>query len=382
MSVANHSLIRGLERDYFLGDDIFDLETERIFSRNWICVGRIEEFGENRDESFVTFKIGSFAIAVIRKSDGSVSAFHNICRHRGTRLIDQDRGSIKNSCLTCPYHAWTYDLDGCLIGAPNMLEMPAFDRSEHGLLSVGCVNWCGFIMVNLEKANEDFETDLAPIIIRVADWELDQQELVQTLTYRVQANWKLLFQNYSECYHCPSVHPNLNRLTPYKNAKNDLTAGSILGGPMELADGIETVSVDGRHVGQVFSGLNDRQRRSVYYYTVFPNMFVSAHPDYVMVHQIQRVSNDRSLVSCHFFATAGTKPAELARAVDQWDEINRQDWNVCELTQKGIASPAYVPGPYSNLETMLMAFDRHYRASMIASGEKTKLLPDAPGNSG
>jgi Rieske 2Fe-2S family protein len=219
-------------------------------------------------------------------------------------------------------------------------------------------------MVYLGSATADFETDLAPMISRVADWELDKQELGRTLTYNVRANWKLLFQNYSECYHCPTVHPNLNRLTPYKTAKNDLTDGPILGGPMELADGFETVSVDGKHVGQVFRELSDRQRRSVYYYTIFPNMFISAHPDYVMVHQIERVSNVQSTVTCYFLAAPGTAADDLARAVDQWDEINRQDWHVCELTQKGIESPAYVPGPYSNLETMLMAFDRHYRAAM------------------
>lgn len=365
MTVAHNSLVHGLERDYFLGENIFDLETQRVFSRNWICVGRVEDLGDGRDESFRTFRVGSFSLVVVRKSDGSVSAFHNICRHRGTRLLDQDLGSIKNSCITCPYHAWTYDLDGRLIGAPNMLDMPDFDKEDYGLFSVGCVNWCGFIMVNLQKVTSTFETDLQPIIRRIADWQLGDQVLGGTLTYDVRANWKLLFQNYSECYHCPTVHPNLNRLTPYKTAKNDLTDGPILGGPMGLADGFDTVSVDGKHVGRVFSGLDDRQRRSVYYYTVFPNMFISAHPDYVMVHQIERVSNVQSSVSCYFLAAPETNSADLARAVDQWDEINRQDWQVCELTQKGIESPAYVPGPYSNLETMLMAFDRHYRATMI-----------------
>lgn len=367
MPVATNSLVHGLERSCFLGENIFDLETERIFSRNWICVGLAEDFGPSEVDLFRTFKVGSFGIVIVRKSDGSISAFHNLCRHRGTRLIDQPDGCITNSCITCPYHAWTYDLDGCLIGAPNMLDVPDFDRDDFGLMQVGCVNWCGFIMLNLGKSSSDFDRDLKPIIQRVADWELAKQELGCTLTYDVNANWKLLFQNYSECYHCPTVHPNLNRLTPYKTATNDLTEGAILGGPMELSDGVETVSVDGKYVGDVFGGLNDRQRRSVYYYTIFPNMFISAHPDYVMVHQIERVSNERCAVACHFFAAPGTDRDELARAVDQWDEVNRQDWHVCQLTQKGIESPAYKPGPYSKLETMLIAFDQHYRVSMSGS---------------
>ena len=124
MPAGTNSLVYGLERSYFLGDNIFELETERIFSRNWICVGRVEEFGDGNGEVFHTLDVGAYGIVVVRKSDGSISAFHNICRHRGTRLFDQPHGSIKNSCITCPYHAWTYDLDGCLIGAPNMLDIP------------------------------------------------------------------------------------------------------------------------------------------------------------------------------------------------------------------------------------------------------------------
>lgn len=375
---TNDSLVYGLARSYFQGNNIFDLETERIFSRNWICVGRVEEFGDSKDELFRTLNVGHYGIVIIRKRDGAVSAFHNICRHRGTQLFDQPGGRIENSCITCPYHAWRYDLNGCLTDAPTMCNTPGFDRDDHGLMPVGCANWCGFIMINLEKPSEDFENDLEPIIQRMADWELDSQEVGYTLSYDVQANWKLLFQSYSDCLHYPTVQPILNQLTPYETARNDLTEGRILGGPMGLADGVETVSADGKLVGEVFSRLNDRQRRSSYYYTVFPNMFISAHPDYVMVHQIKRVSNERSEIQCQFLAAPGTPSNELARAAVLWDEIYRKDWSVCELTQKGIESPAYDPGPYSKQESMLMAFDRHYRVSMIEPGEAISVATRRP----
>jgi Rieske 2Fe-2S family protein len=357
-------LTYGLERDYFVGDEIYLQETEKVFSQNWLCVGRVEDFASANDssETVVRRKIGDYDLIVIRRGVSSFSAFHNICRHRGTRLVDADETSLKNSCLTCPYHAWTYDLDGKLIGAPNMNEVEGFNRDDHGLMTVACVNWCGFVMVHLNRTNEDFETDFAPIIQRTAPWEMEKLNLQDTLEYTVQANWKLVFQNYSECYHCPTVHPNLNRLTPYRGATNDLLEGPILGGPMGLSSDTETVSLDGKKIAECLSGLDDEQKRCVYYYTLFPSMFVSAHPDYVMVHALERVSNSQTKVICYFLTANGTKKADLDRATKQWDEVNLQDWHVCELTQKGIESPAYRPGPYSNLEPMLIAFDRYYRS--------------------
>ena len=355
-------LVFGLERELFLGQKIFENESANIFSKFWVCIGRIEDVRQSGKDCYRQFEVDQYSIVVVARADGSISAFHNICRHRGTRLLDNSAGDLSNSCMTCPYHAWTYDLNGNLIGAPNMAEVESFDRKEFGLQRVNCVNWCGFLLVNLGDAGADFEKDFAPLIERLADWELDKRILVKTLGYQVAANWKLLFQNYSECYHCPTVHPNLNRLTPYKSATNDLSEGPILGGPMELSDGVQTVSLDGNAIGTVFSGLSAQQQRSVYYYTVFPNLFVSAHPDYVMVHRIERISNRESHVDCHFFVA--DKDAEIERASDQWDEVNQQDWRVCELTQKGINSPAYIPGPYSNLESMLVAFDRFYRRCM------------------
>ena len=187
--------------------------------------------------------------------------------------------------------------------------------------------------------------------------------LVETLRYQVRCNWKFLFQNYSECYHCPTVHPALSRLTPYRSATNDLASGPFLGGPMELDHGCETVSHDGKLVSSRFPGLDERQRSRVYYYTVFPTMFISAHPDYMMVHVLARKDRSTTEVACHFLvpkAEAAATNGKLSRATELWDEINRQDWEMCELTQLGAESPAFRPGPYSTLEPMVYAFDRHY----------------------
>ena len=359
-------MIFGLERERFIGNDLFALETEKVFSKNWVCIGTVESWANDAAEantSFRTFEIGGYSIVVVRNADSFV-AFHNVCRHRGTRLLDCESGELKNDCLTCPYHAWTYGVDGSLIGAPNMLENPEFDRNEFGLISVGCAEWTGLIFVNLSVPSTQFKTDFSPILERTKNWPLESCVIGAKLEYDVRANWKIIFQNYSECYHCPTVHPNLNRLTPYKSATNDLVEGPILGGPMELADGFETISVDGKRIAEPFESLSQEQKRCVYYYTIFPNVFVSAHPDYVMIHQLIRKSDARTKVVCLFLVAEGVAHADLKRATDQWDEVNRQDWRVCELTQQGVESPAYQPGPYSNLESMLAAFDQHYLHTM------------------
>jgi Rieske 2Fe-2S family protein len=159
------------------------------------------------------------------------------------------------------------------------------------------------------------------------------------------------------------VHPALNALTPYQASDNDFTSGPILGGPMYLADGVESMTRTSCHIAAPRPRLDSRQRRSVYYYTVFPSFFLSLHPDYVMIHRLQPVAVDRTLVHCDFFC----HPDEVARpsfdpapAVEFWDLTNRQDWHVCELVQQGAVSREFRPGPYAELESVVAAFDRHY----------------------
>jgi Rieske 2Fe-2S family protein len=350
-----------LPREYFVSPEIYERESERVFGKHWICAGHLSEFPPA--PSYRAFQIGAYSVVVTRPKGGQVYAFHNVCRHRGARLCRQQQGAIRNDSLTCSYHAWTYDSTGRLIGAPNMSDQPGFDRADFPLLPVAAAVWNGFVMLHLGGAAVDFAEDFRPLIERLANWSRDELDVVQTLRYQVRCNWKFLFQNYSECYHCPTVHPALSRLTPYRSATNDLTAGGFLGGPMELEAGFETVSRDGKLVSQPFPGLDDRQRSRVYYYTVFPTMFVSAHPDYVMVHVLERKDRSTTDVSCHFLVpkeAAASLNGELSRATELWDEVNRQDWEMCELTQLGAESPAFRPGPYSTLEPMVYAFDQHY----------------------
>ena len=181
------------------------------------------------------------------------------------------------------------------------------------------------------------------------------------IVYDVKANWKLIIQNYNECLHCPNLHPALNKLSHYLSGENEPLQATYMGGRMDLRPGVETLSMDGLCRRDFLPGLSDDDRRRVYYYAIFPNMLLSLHPDYMMVHSLWPIAPDRTINVCewHF------QPSELARkefdasdAIEFWDMTNRQDWHVCELSQLGISSRAYRPGPYSNREDLLYAFDR------------------------
>lgn len=349
---------RTLPAKYFRCPQTYLQERERLFARHWIAVGRTEDLEESG--AYATIEVEGRALILVHGEQG-VRCFHNTCRHRGTRLLEASQGRLAGSCIVCPYHAWKYDGQGQLVAAPNMPE--DFVRDDHGLEEVPVREWLGFTLVCLDGGMQTLGDAHRTVAERFAPWQLPDLRRGAARRYRVAANWKLLMQNYSECYHCPTVHPALHRLTHFRSSSNDLTSGAFLGGPMQLNEGCDTMSTDGRFVGQPLPQLNEAQRREVYYYTLFPNLLVSLHPDFVMTHQLTRRGVDETDVLCEFHF----HPEALAaddfspdRAVDFWDEVNRQDWHVCELSQVGVQSPAYRPGPYSPYETMLVAFDRFY----------------------
>ena len=357
-----------LPAKYFCCPHVFAQETERLFTPSWMAVGRSEDVATRG--RFVTVTVEGHDLVLVRGDDG-LRCFHNTCRHRGTRLLEAPRGELTGRCIVCPYHAWKYDTEGQLVAAPNMPSDGSFDTATYGLQPVPVTEWLGFAMVCLDGHTDTLPDDHQQLEAQLAPWQLPTLRRAAALDYRVAANWKLVMQNYSECYHCPTVHPALHRLTSFRSSTNDLTSGPFLGGPMQLNDGCETMSVDGKRVGTLLPALSDTQRREVYYYVLFPNLLVSLHPDFVMTHTLKRESIDVTQVRCEFHF----HPDALAhdrftpdRAVEFWDEVNRQDWHVCELSQQGAHNPAYRPGPYSPYESMLIAFDQHYLETMAITG--------------
>ncbi|MFV1987734.1 MAG: aromatic ring-hydroxylating dioxygenase subunit alpha [Gemmatimonadota bacterium] len=360
MSTRTAGGARTLGRKYYTSEAVFETETDRIFLKRWLYAGRASAL--RGAGSFFLFELDSESVIVVRDGTGEINAFHNTCRHRGTRLTEEAEGRFAKS-IQCPYHAWTYGLDGSLIGAPFMDEVPSFCKEDYPLHPVSVAVWEGGVFLNLDPAAEPFETTFAPLMGRFDRWRWGELEVAHRLTYEIRANWKLVFQNYSECYHCPSLHPVLNQLTPFRNASNDLEEGPFLGGPMRMAISGGSMTMSGQRCAAPLGDLAGEDLDLVQYYTVFPNMLLSLHPDYVLIHRIDRIAVDRTRVVCDWLFhpdAIAVEDFDPGDAVELWNMTNKQDWTISELSQAGVSSRAYEPGPYSELESMVAAWDREY----------------------
>jgi Rieske 2Fe-2S family protein len=351
-----------LPQRYFVSPEVFAQEQDRIFSKQWVLVGHQSQLAEAGDY-FIT-EVATESLIIVRDKGGEVHGFYNVCRHRGTRLREDRNGHL--SAIQCPYHAWTYGLDGRLIGAPHMDHVPGFDKADYSLHAVNLGLWEGFIFVNLGDALTErggyrsLEEWFAPLKGKFSHWNMSKLRAAKRIEYDVKANWKLMFENYSECYHCPGVHPMLSKVSPYDSAENDLTEGPFLGGFMKINKGAG-LTMSGKACALPVGKIENLQE--VFYYSIFPNMLLSLHPEYVMVHQLWPKSPERTLILCDWFfhPDAFNRPEfKPEDAIEFWDMTNRQDWHVCELSQQGIASRAYKPGPYSPRESIPAAWDEYY----------------------
>ena len=345
--------------DRFVSRAYFDREGAFRFRNGWSCVGRAEELPQAG--CFLAREAPGMRFVLTRAGDGRVRAFWNSCPHRGTLLVTTDQGHAADCRIACPYHAWTFDCDGSLLGAPGMKNVAGFHEADWGLRPLACETWGGFVFVNAADHPRPLADALGGFPARFAAWPLADLRTGSRVDYDVRANWKLILQNYSECLHCPSVHPALARLSPPTSGENDPPNACWLGGRMSLNEGVASMTADGRTNRPIFAGLNAEQSRHVYYYVLLPNMLMSFHPDYVLTHRLTPIAPDRTRIVCEWLF----EPATMARpdfdprdAVEFWDLTNRQDWHMCELTQKGMESGGYEPGPYSDREHLLFELDQ------------------------
>ncbi len=272
-----------LPAEYYASPDLYAEELRQIFWHDWLCVDRADRLAESVD--YLLVYMGEQSVIVLR--DGAqYRALHNVCRHRGTRLCVEPAGQLRQS-IQCPYHAWAYGLDGRLLGAPHMDGVEGFAKQDHPLKSAVLQRWEGFLFLHLGEEAAPVSAQLAPVQECASRFGLAGLRTFRRIEYEVQANWKLIVLNYSECQHCPVIHPELARLSPYRSGQNDLAEGPILGGFMTITQG-GSLTASGKACGAMIVGLPPEDHSRVYYYAIFPNMLLSLHPDYVMFHTLCR----------------------------------------------------------------------------------------------
>ncbi len=193
------SVPKTLPARYFTDPDVYKHEIEEFYFGSWICAGRTEQVAES-GQYFIRDVCGE-SIIVTSDATAAIRAFYNVCRHRGTRMIVAPEGKLPGR-VQCPYHGWSYGLDGCLMGAPHMDESN-FRRQDYPLHSVHCEVWDGHISIHLGQRPEPLADQLGALPRKFANWRMSELRLHKRIVYDVKANWKLLVQNYNECLHCP-----------------------------------------------------------------------------------------------------------------------------------------------------------------------------------
>ncbi|MFG1604043.1 aromatic ring-hydroxylating dioxygenase subunit alpha [Actinoplanes sp. NPDC049265] len=342
------SLIPTLPGHYYTDPIVFGTEQERIFEQMWFCAVRSSDIGS--PGQFRTVQVGQENILVTRSTSGAPRAFLNVCRHRGAQLCASSEGSVKRT-FRCMYHAWAYDLDGRLVAAPNLVKMPDIDRVEYGLHPIHVREWLGYVWLTLAADPPSFSDEvMGACVERLGDLEsieryrLDELTVGRRIRYDVAANWKLIIENFMECYHCATIHPELTRVLP--EFAGGYAAQYYVGHGAEFGPAVEGFTVDGRAGVAAIDTITSDQDRRYYAITIKPQVFINLVPDHVIFHRMFPLAADRTIVECDWLfrpdvVASGT---DLDASVELFDRVNRQDFEACERCQPGMSSRSYRTG--------------------------------------
>lgn len=352
----SHAKFEATFPSYAYFDEKFFLrELENIWFKSWLCVGRVEEIPNIGD--YITANIGYENLIIIRARDGSINTFYNVCRHRGSRLCEAEKGNFSNGNLSCHYHRWLYD--GCtgeLINAPNIPnDAKEFKKEERSLVKVATEIWDGYIWINLDpnppSLKEAFGLPESWSVYK--QYDMENLKLGEKKTYRVKANWKLIMENAEECYHCAYIHPELSCATPPTRTRlkvrEDVPETEVVKhtGAMDLKEGFERVNIDGKAYRPPFEGLDEEEMRKIYYLHIYPHLFIGMSADYVFMATVFPVDPNESIVHGYWLFDPKVLADEnitIQDAIDFWHITSLQDWKACELTHQGNRSRVYKSG--------------------------------------
>jgi Rieske 2Fe-2S family protein len=361
-----------LPREYYVSREWHERDLERIFRRQWLFAGFTSQIRERGD--FCVFELCDDSVIIVRADDDTLSAFHNVCRHRGTRLCSERFGHVKKS-IVCEYHGWSYALDGSLRTAPKM--PPDFDRETWSLKPVWVEDWNGIIFIN-------FADDRQPSVagrfanVDLSIWDLARTKVVMDREELVPANWKLVSENFIECYHCSIVHPELCKVfDPALSVVGPELAGTERSGAAKLEKtqdvingraaseyyvwspndislrrGMASYTLDGRFAVRRLLGSPDRPPTGGAGLIAFPNFEIVLVRDYIVLFSWKPASPTetwfRTTWCVHEEAVEGAD-YELDRLVELMDITVKEDARVQLLSQQGVSSNAYEPGPYNTV---------------------------------
>ena len=345
-----------LPREAYLDRGWFDREMATVWARNWICVGRLADLAPG---TLRRVSVGGASVALARAADGSVSAFHNSCRHRGSELC---AGEVAlGRLITCPYHGWSYAAtDGRLVSTAFATPTDDFDRQAHGLRAVAHVVWNGFVFLN--RAEDPGELRPDPGLGALTNWPMERLVTGHRQERVLACNWKVFWENYNECLHCPGIHPELCDMVPIY-AKGIMSASEAVDWTGEnprgnLKPGAASWTMTGAACGPVFAGLSAEQRQEGYrFVTLYPSAYVVAHVDYVRAVRLEAIGPEatRLIAEWYFAPETMAQPGFAAAGVAAFAGIVlRQDGDAAEMNQRGIRSPSYRRG-----RLMPQEFDVH-----------------------
>lgn len=345
-----------LPKAAYLDARVFELERAFLFERAWLSVCRSEEV--EAPGSHVLAPVTPAGVLVTRAADLALYAHFNVCRHRGALLCREPAG--RSDAFVCPYHAWRYELTGRLSSAPGTDGLERFRLADHGLEPVRVAEWKGFVFVCLSAEAPPLTAALGPVPPHLERVHLGPLRLGRRVEHEVAANWKLLIENFQESHHFATVHRALERWTPFARSSSFVADGAWLGGTMDLVDEAETVSLDGSAHGRPWlGGQSAAERRRVHDYFCWPNLLLSVQPDYCLSYRITPLAPGRSRVTADilFHPAAFTDGFAPDDVYGFWDVTNREDREICESQQLGLASRGFARGRFASSEDGTHAFD-------------------------
>ena len=366
----------GLPADAYFDPRHYERELQRIWYRNWVYAGRSSDVARPRE--FRTFELGDQRVLLVRDDQCVLRAFHNTCRHRGAALCRETEGALRTGSIVCPYHAWVYSLQGDLLRTSSKTHASGFDVADFPLYKVSVREWNGFIFVALTDNPPPFEKIFDMPLNRLDAWPLRELAVGHVMLKTVNSNWKIFWENYNECLHCPGVHPRLSQLVPIygrgllEERDDPQWRAHVADADPKFKGGLRSGalswSLDGQVTGIPFPALSDEDRKAGHVYmTGLPSVFLVGHIDYVRVVRVLPLGPERTELKIEYLfspQTLADPHVDLRNVVDFTDLVMTEDAQACELNQSGLHAGPHARGVVMPEEYVVRQFHEWLRAEL------------------